>query len=623
MAKEPHADVQIEFDSIVLPLMLASQNGHKMWSTRYAPALAAQMFTEAARYAHVPPEQEAIVAQDEWHAGFGEMDYKADKRYAAAAGVDARYKGQLVLGPEVTKVGSAFPYTFPFVFAFAGTGVKAAKLGTDIYLAASQYLYKLVSGAWELVQTFAVSITDLHVFGDSSGNSYLFIALGGSVKYYWTADGATFTQATPAESVADYFGTELSALWKAKKPNELKSTKDPTNTVNPWSTATYVGDSYFNVTDLEQYNERLQVGKEDGLYNLDSAGNIYNILPIPAYPNSNNFSGMKVFPGDGLLYMPMGENGLEVYDGPNSMFIAISPSIYGARLSDYLGQITALEGDQDWFYVVTSGANLILWAVRRETIDGATDWRWHPLATLTHTSVNHMVIQDEKLWMVGTDEVSYIIRPTYYIAPQDDSSYRFCASGTILTPYYNFNFADIDKACFSFTLLSSALATGAQTVKVEWQKDADTTWTELNGVGSGTFSIIPSQTIYFQANTTGKKIRFRLTFATTANTATPVVLGYVGRGRLKPTKRRLFDFTIRCADKVMLKGGVQSNLLGAYIDTQLHNAEAKVWPVTFYDRRGISWSVGILDINEVEIEEQEKDKFETGLRVLALECKVS
>lgn len=508
--------------------------------------------------------------------------------------------------------------------------VAFAEIGSNLYLATDSDVcwYDETNDQWTIVHHEASNtITDLCKYTDDSGNTYFFLAEG-TEKYKYASDPmGTWTTATPAESVAHLFASIAGTLWKASLPNKIKSATDPTNAVNPWSTEYTIGTNATNIRDILSFEEGRYIAKEDGLYSATAAGVASVILDYSSVRATDNGKQSYSWGGDGSLYFPYGGTGLGNYDG-TTVTANISPKKYGPQFDDLHGQIVAIAGDVEWLYVIAkptgSNHNSILFAVRKESIGGSTDYRWHPIAEIgiddVRTAWVSSLQNESRLWIAGRHtNASNEDKPVYL---KLDSS-EFDTSVTFITPYYNAQFVDINKAFFSFTLLSKNLSSGHRQVKVEWEKDADTSWTELNGSGTGSFVTSPSETIYFQADTYGKKIRFRLTL-TTDDTTSPEVHGIIIRGMLRPAVRKLFDFTIKCADGVVLRDGkTQSSLTGKKIDTDLHTARSEAWPITLYDRRGTSWSIALLQIEEAEIAAEPDEKLQTALHIVALETKIA
>ena len=93
----PNHDLALAFSTTDQGLILAEEEGRKLYRASYALPLSPRMGIGEASYADFPPDQELPIPQDEWHAGFGELVHKYGARYAYSVGVDAREKNKLKL----------------------------------------------------------------------------------------------------------------------------------------------------------------------------------------------------------------------------------------------------------------------------------------------------------------------------------------------------------------------------------------------------------------------------------------------------------------------------------------------------------------------------------------------
>lgn len=531
-----------------------------------------------------------------------------------------------------------------------GATVASAELGGYSYMADTRRVYLLNStlGIWEPVFDSATGITDMIAYGDSAATpaSRIYVAIG-TGKYYYTDDGTTFTQATPALSVAHLFTFENQNIWKASNANEVKSTFDPVNATSQWSTAVLVGDQQYNFTEAINHLGRAYFAKANGLFTLSSAGAVTEVIPMRSTPNTDNFEQSHSSGVDQRLYCPVGQNGLLYYDDGTKDNCA--PAKYGPAFGDFLGQVRALASDSNWNYAVTSPvgstyatANYsIVWAMRRETISGDTDYRWHPIAEVKIDDVRCAwvsgLLTNPRLWIAGRHTTSsnenkpkYIIL-SRYLSPLDDSNCRYTSSGILVTPYYTANFNIVDKAFHYFTLLSQSLSTGHYTITVEYQIDGDSSWTDVGQGTAGTFVTSPSENKFFSnapasTSVSGKKIRFKFTLATDAAATTPILNSFGVAARLMSKELKTFDFVVRCTDKDAGKDSSELKHTAQEISTELHAISQDTYPVALIDIWGTTYYVDLLAPTPMEDNvtiAQDGEHMVSEIRCLALEAKVA
>lgn len=93
----------------IVGMMLAQSRGLPLYAVFDDEALAAQFFTGRAGTSSVRPQQELILDQNDFRAGFGLniFDYNEPKRYFSSTGMDLRHRGMGIPGPIST--GIALP----------------------------------------------------------------------------------------------------------------------------------------------------------------------------------------------------------------------------------------------------------------------------------------------------------------------------------------------------------------------------------------------------------------------------------------------------------------------------------------------------------------------------------
>lgn len=616
----PNADVTIEIDRKKYGLMLAVQSGQKMWNTSYAKSLANQYYVGEADKASLPPEQEFTMAQDEWHGGIGQKVFSDVTQVYKTDGVDTRIRGVLTLSPLINDAGINFQV------------VKYLDYEGNLYAICSNFkVYQISGGVPSLVYSGSGTVTDAIVFG-----GYVLVAVGSSTKYWYsndTTDLSDWTQATPDESVADYFGKVGTLLWKVNLPNDARYSADPTNAVNPWSTAEYIGDSSSEVTDICDYNGEIHFGKENGLYKIDFNGDLIDLLaPFKFISSSNNFSPLVAW--SDLLVFPI-LNSLYVYNG--DYLVNISPSTYMPTVVDYTGFMRAIVADTDWLYVVVDPAgdnnNAVLMACRLETIYGDTDYRWHALEEIsgvdaaTSAFISTTDSDNAQLWISGYHGAStyyskYITLPKYSSAPWEDSNYKFCSSGTMETSYFTANFENMDKALFSFMLFADNLSRLHRTVKIEYMFEEDSEWTTL---ATFFFSAYPYKDTQLPEGTAGKKVKFRLTLSTDDSTETPRVNGYLCTARLSPRPLKRYDFYFKCTDNVPGKDGQPIKFTAGDYLKLFDNLMSRSYPFKIYEYLTGKAAFVTLEAPTPEymvLKEENNNRAESVMHITALQARI-
>ena len=221
--------------------------------------------------------------QENWIGGHGQYNFTTPDMYFDGEGIDTTQDGCVFLGPlvnevkedDVSDLDSAvvcfcwFPETSELLCATSG----------------KIYRYNVGdSGAWTAATTTVTGVTHLEVH-----NGVCYAACGSSTKYYYSSDGDTWTQTDLTDGYANRLLSAPNAagtanvLWKFKTPNELSYTTDGRTVAgggSQWSSAAYIGDEATDITNVFLVNDRLCVGKTNGLFHYDSDGGLHSLSLI-------------------------------------------------------------------------------------------------------------------------------------------------------------------------------------------------------------------------------------------------------------------------------------------------------------------------------------------------------
>ena len=581
--------------------LVRDENGAPRYAETSDPNLAQQFFTGLPGYANFEPEKLLQVGQGDWVAGYGQeyFDYDDERRYFSSTNCDARFKGLILAGPYRASV------------SVTNSGVVRAwaQFNGSLYIAADKTLYRLTTDGVTSVNTFDDNITHLKVFSDD----YLYIAAGNGTKIEWMDVYENFTPSTEPDGEAHFLERVGSTMWKAKLPNELKSSTDPNgNSGTDWSTATTVDSALYNITGLIEADGTLYPMKEDMPYYMDSGGSVYSLIPS-LRSDASSTSGRNAIEWQGKLYIPSGEQTLTEYDHGN--VTDISPSKYITNSSDYSGRISALVSDSQYLYaVIDNDTKVEILAGRWEYID-RTRWVWHPLAELTMTGAMSAIVST--IWGVNRlyigpatagENIQYIDLHKEYGNVVDDNWCQCVTGGNIITPWHHANFKADSKAWFKLTL---TMEDTSSTVywQAYYQKLGDASWTEINSTAK--FKTSPVTEAYIPVDGSSNKptstmMRFKFTpicpisgtYFTLDTSAldgahilaykvrSPVLLNYDVRAIWFPTQFSYSLLQVRVADNILLRNGISRD------DTQTAKSlrtainalknPTTAWPRAFY-----------------------------------------
>ncbi len=490
----------------------------------------------------------------------------------------------------------------------AGTPTAFANFNDAWYCAFGQVLAKLNATGTAFTYLFnaPASITALEPFTDSK----LYIALGTSNDYWEMTTAEAFTVNTLSNKTFQFFKTVHTSsptMHGNDGANTIRTNTDPSNGgAHAWSGQTTVGSSYYDITGLGTDGGLPYIFKEDMPYYLNSSGVVKSDLAPELISLTSSTSGKNSFFWKGYWYIPCGVQGLLETDGTTSTFI--SPASFCTNLSDFVGQVFAVTGDEEYLYIAVDNSTKVeIMAGRRENIDGETNWVWHPLQEITLTGVNCMgisTVYQRRLWIGSTasaDSIYYMALPIGYGNIASDTNRNFLTGGYFIDSWIHCNFKHDTKAWTQLTLTMGHTYSANVYITAAYQILGDTTWTTIaNFTGSAT-SMTQTEAIPADSGgnvPTSTMVRFKFTGVTNSTATTPILLSYKVDGVLYPSRVDTIACVVRCAEEMNNKDGVQMHYETATIIAALDALQDAAWPVSIRDIDGNTKTVKALPLGD-------------------------
>lgn len=545
--------------------------------------------------------------QRDWSGGFGQGNFTDETRYSAGSNIDTTQTGQIFLGPLINST------TIHGGGNLGAAPVDFELFGSTLYVATATKIYSWSTGDahWDLKKTYSTgdNITDLHSFG-----GYLFVGRGASTAYDYTSDGANYTTSTLTDGYANGFltapagaGTTM-ILWKWKTPNQIASHSTGLNGTQ-WTTAAYIGDSGYNITNLLLPHDNLFVGKVDNLYHYDSDGKSYPLMPeLRCAQSTNNFKSTTYWQGS--AYFSLGSRVGEVT--AYSSFDNVGPLDHLEHISQ-TGSCVALTSDRDWVYAfMQEGSNYICYKGRESLKDNALAWSWCPWANLSTNSVATATVcqfsgENPKLWFGYGSAAAYI---TLSDNPPADT-YTYAASGYLETGWFDAGARDWNKlidAVLAEAKMSSGAMSATKNVTLSYATDDGTSFTQIDT--AITTATMGSKKYTDTAPVAAKKVKFKIALATDSSSVTPIVKYFAAYGFIQPARVRLFDFTVFAEQGTTgMTKDIRDFLIDGRDSTSL---------ITLVDRFGSSHYVRILPgyPQEIEMVNQEGKQVGIAMKVM-------
>jgi len=524
---------------------------------------------------------------------------------------------RLVLYCLYTQAGSSSVYfddaTLTHTAIDAGVPYAFCKYNSKLYGGFGKCLGKLndTGTAFDLVIQFANTITSLEVFGD-----YLYIAVGGSNKYWYMSTAEAFTESTLAAGLgeADLFRKVGTKLWKMVLPNKVRSATDPTN-AGTWSAEKTVGEATYNVNDLQSYLELIYCMKENGVYYFDADGNVkHPFESLESIAHADSGKNSDVFRN--RLYFRMGNQKEWVIDGAS--IDEITPSLFALGIAEYAYPCIARAHDESWLYdIMKRGAgDFAVLAGRWEYISGRTRWIWHEIASITLNDVTSALVSSVEgrpfLYIGADDGAVKVYLPTTSDATAD-SGYRFCLAGSVWSPRYMTLLFAFDKKWQEIFARSKSLS-ATNYINVYRSTDDGGSFTLL-----GKLDDSPEKTLTYPAGIEASMMNLRLDFVADSETVPPVLQYYDLKAMTLVPSVVTFSHTIKCAGGLKLKENIIAPATYGASDIRTFIDSLRDNVCLLGDRWGTEHSVMVRVTREIEVFDEDTKKPETQFSLEAVQ----
>ena len=536
------SDISLTINNTIKNFDLAKdEHGKKAIMIREDPVVPIRALSNIPKYGDLPADKVLAFDQSTWRGGIGQQDhYQIDDLYSDGQTIDTREPNKMFLGPSLNNTvdNTHILYNFTifnnFVYAINDYGVW-------------KYTEVSPNNTWTLV------LSNIHVSCLCVYDSHLYAGLYIG-KYFWSADGASWTQTTLANSdavikfiVAPPFSGTQDVLVLAQLTNVIRTCVDPTNNAGVgWTNPPYyIGDSSSDITGMFILAGELYIGKWDGLYFLDSTGTTTRMVSDIADQNSMNWAQSTNL--QGVIYTTFDDSILEIIGSSStSLSLSLVGPFYLNREMSNIGRVTGLTSDSVYLYatIYFDSTNTTAVYVGHERTDDVYGlrWEWTPLFYSPTYVINApMVIQKVNaapiLWLCGGSGAKFITLPKT-VNPLGYSFYTFNTQGYLITSYFDAGYDIWNKIYFQLWTMASNLDTTHQYIKIYYEKDTDSSWTlavtlTTNGISFTNLTSISCQ-----------RIRLKIELDSDNPLKTPILNEFILRGVLQPELIRTLDLTV-------------------------------------------------------------------------------
>lgn len=527
-----------------------------------------------------------------WHLGFGlgEIRDSSDRgRYHYAQNIDARFRGQLILGPLLS---SPMTYTDG---ATAEAKVQFIEYNGGWYAIGARYVHKWNEGTgnWDTSKDMGVSASSVKgcavVYGD-----YLVVAAGPSVNYWRLSTGGVWDQPYATNNPI-LFNLVGNTLWMIYNANQEASSTNFTT----WTTAVAIGESRHSATIITDYNGNPLTGKPEGLFEYDGT-KVSNRLPeLASVLNAANCRGGK--PSRGKLYLPVQSalwqytsDAVQTEGKPTRSSEYLAPGISRESSAEVRGSIKDLWPDVDFLWAVLA-AQSGSYYITAYDYNPTPGQGWHQVAKTGTTAVTALgrfqpSSGNPRMFYSEGTAIKYFLLPTNALNPYVDTGYLYAGSGDIYLSVEADTFDDVVKAYLSVKLNVDNVDGVNKYIDVAYSIDG------ANEVTLGRVHSSGISTLFFPSSTTGRRISLHLHLVTNDSTTTPRVLPFSRHFQYRFDRKRTWDLTLRLARKS--RPNVSKLAFSQVVD--LESARDSQAPIAFRDIDTRTWTVFVDKVGEQE-----------------------
>ena len=481
---------------------------------------------------------------------------------------------------------------------------------------------------WALQKVHAQVITGAQIF-----DNRLLIGQGESTAYqYSDVDDPTVWTASNLSgdsSKANRFVKTLNVngnwvLAKTLNDDEVYLAVDPLNG-GAWGSAIEVGKDDHTIINVYNIGGTMAVGKEDGVYIYRSLqGNRFENVFADAehMASTDNFNRGIVY--QGRFYTKFGETGFARWNG--AFWEPLDHIIASPSFPEISNSIRAFGTDGNWLYIlveepVADSLTKTSWILA--TKEFQSGWVTHTLLqTVLSDAIDMQVFKpagqaenNRYLYINGdlnAEASTYRIRlPDRSSIPRRSVNPLHPVRSSLTTSYMDWNRPNVPKAFKQLTLISEDLA-AATAIVAAYQVDNETSFTNINASDS-TFETSPTQTITFNSNLTGNRIRLRLTFDGTIST-TGVLKSFFLEASWRPTRKKRWVITGKIEDNIRGLMGATEPLRAQVLLSRLDTLRKATAPLKFGDIDGAETNVNITQMREIQLEEAMQEAGQGGAR---------
>ena len=596
-------DIFLEYNGEKIGFILGKGEGGAVnYWPGLAPTLAQQINTGAFSYEQIPSEIDVPVPSERWQTcGVTDSETTPLESYHYSQHIDASHGTRLYLSPERQAVVEDDES------AIAAAPVKFLDSTLGFFIIAGAYIYEYNSGQWterDDASGDGENYTDIVEM-----DGVLYACRGQGADYKYSTNGTSWNAFTDTDNNFDRFtvrgvSSGEAVLWGIKADGTIKNTTNGANSGVAWSSGDALGHTSEVLGGAVTANDDIYVTKDSGIYRYTGSATEDVWLGGNQMKRSTNGSYPYVW-YDLKVYVPYGDR-LLAFDPAATDSVELDfvfPSRAMGSSSELNGQITAIDGNSEWLFVALKNSAGNTYILKGNPYKNAGLGEWHTFLYLGANDCNALKVVGPGVIAANNPSlvIGYGTAASYYILerqglkPEDDANYRFDTTieAKLVGSWKSIGAQAFNKFLNAGRIVSENTST-ARKISLKYEVDS-ALGTESNIV---TATSAGSTAANIETVVEFNRIRTIIAMETGANTSGPVGVGFIFNTTPNPPRKRTWSFEVVVGDLLEANGGVRSRYVGKDLEEFLFSGLTE--RVTFYDRRGRTFTVKILDLRTVQ-----------------------
>ena len=417
--------------------------------------------------------------------------------------------------------------------------------------------------------------TDLIFFNDQ-----LFVAQGyGNNARVWDGVGYVFGSWGDVGETVTYWHISHGYLWASTNISEIKHSNDGA----AWSAAIVVGTNLYDITGFIDYSGRFLIGKENGIWDWDTADITIEYTRFEGQAHADNCKGWEVW--SGMLFIPIQNTAVWRWQPSGYKEVGPTQAQLAGPSSKWANQLTMFASTASRLWASAKA----MAATGYGGLQVYNGLGWHNY--LQHENVNENsntifitteVGSEYRVWYGEGTKVTYIKLPTFTNNRFDWASADYVDSGVLVTSWWDGGLKDALKFWNRLTVIADL--PNDTFINIYLAKDGEDweTTADMMLLGQLTNAQLAADNEYvlmFGDYMVAKSIQLIFELGTTNTAVTPRIRAYNMECLIRQIPVDIHQFRISLTKNLTKLDGTTATRTPAQMWEELQRARAKNNPI--------------------------------------------